>query len=75
MFVDFSACTIGPIGGSGACQVQNYRLAYRRIFGKDIPLQEQPHGALKMMQSAVQSLAELVTSGYFDMRFFDAYLT
>lgn len=28
------------------CQVDNYRLAYRRLFGKDIPVQEQYHSCM-----------------------------
>ena len=31
-----------------SCQVQNYRLAYRRIFGKDIPMQEQHHSCIDL---------------------------
>ncbi|CAK9059076.1 unnamed protein product [Durusdinium trenchii] len=37
--------------GESLYRVQNYRLAYRRIFGKDIPLQEQYDFAYRQQQA------------------------
>ena len=53
-----------PAASVRDCQVDNYRLAYRRLFGKDIPVQEQYHSCIDSFLRVVKIVFFFKSSEY-----------